>query len=134
MNRRVLFYCTLIASCAAFSLKKFSTRSANSRVHRGASLPTRKTVSQLQAASIAVSDIEELGKPVQYGPNLKIKGKVLTGWGVMYALVTFTLAVVVFPFMAVIALFCDLFGNRKVNSPVVVGIMRAESSYPSDGC
>lgn len=44
-----------------------------------------------------------LAKPVQYGPHVKIKGKILNMWGVMYALTTFTVAVVVLPFMIVLS-------------------------------
>mmetsp|Transcript_5910 Transcript_5910/g.6030 ORF Transcript_5910/g.6030 Transcript_5910/m.6030 type:complete len:356 (-) Transcript_5910:86-1153(-) len=54
-----------------------------------------------------------LSKPVLYGPHVKIKGKILNMWGVMYALTTFTVAVVVLPFMVVLSYISDLRGNGK---------------------
>ena len=44
---------------------------------------------------------------------MKIKGKILNTWGIMYALVTFAVAIVVLPFMGIMAGFADIFGNKK---------------------
>lgn len=55
--------------------------------------------------------------PVKLGPHLKIKGKVLTIWGVLYAISAFSIAVLVLPFMMILAAISDIRGNgarRKV--------------------
>lgn len=54
---------------------------------------------------------------VKVGPHLKIKGKVLTIWGIMYALSSFSIAVLVLPLMMILSVICDLRGNggkRKI--------------------
>jgi hypothetical protein len=66
------------------------------------------------AATLSVGDFSELATPVQYGPHLKIKGKVLNAWGILYALATFSVAVIVLPFMIVSSVLADLLGNGKV--------------------
>lgn len=51
--------------------------------------------------------------PIKVGPSLNIKGKLLTIWGVLYAVSTFVTALIVLPFMFISSKFCDLFGNKK---------------------
>jgi hypothetical protein len=115
MARGIVLLIALITSSAAFKFDKSAIRSAQlsaRSLSRGEI--TRRSTTQLSAASLSLDNIEDLGKPVAYGPHLKIKGKVLTGWGVMYALITFAIATLVFPFMLVLSFICDLFGNKKV--------------------
>ena len=61
------------------------------------------------------SGTTSLAQPIDPGPSIKIKGKTLNLWGILYALTTFSVASVVFPFMVVLTGFCDLFGNKKVS-------------------
>ena len=63
------------------------------------------------SASLVTTDYSSLAQPVPYGPHLTIKGKVLNGWGVLYALCVFSVAVLVLPFMFITATFADLTGN-----------------------
>lgn len=72
-------------------------------------------ITSLKAAATLSTDYSELATPVQYGPHLKIKGKVLNGWGIVYALVTFSIAVIVLPFMIVSSFFADITGNGPVS-------------------
>ena len=63
------------------------------------------------SASLVTTDYSSLAQPVPYGPHLTIKGKILNGWGVLYALCVFSVAVLVLPFMFITATFADLTGN-----------------------
>lgn len=67
------------------------------------------------AAALSVGDYSALATPVEYGPHLLIKGKVLNGWGILYALATFSVAVVVLPFMIISSVVADILGNGKVS-------------------
>ena len=54
---------------------------------------------------------------VKLGPHISIKGKILTAWGVLYAMSAFSVAVLVLPLMMMLAVICDIRGNssrRKV--------------------
>ena len=66
------------------------------------------------ATAFAADDYAALAKPVEYGPHLKIKGKVLNGWGLLYAFTTFSIATLVLPFMIVAAFVADMTGSGKV--------------------
>ena len=46
-----------------------------------------------------------MSRPVPFGPHLKIKGKILNIWGLMYALTTFTVALGTYVILCVVFLF-----------------------------
>ena len=76
------------------------------------------STTSLQAAAALTTgqgEFSDLAAPVPYGPHLTIKGKVLNGWGIVYAVVTFAVAVFVLPFMIVTSIFADLTGNGPVS-------------------
>ena len=58
--------------------------------------------------------LDFLAKPVSPGLHIKIKGRVLNGWGIFYALTTYIVAAITLPFMFVGAILSDLFGYKKV--------------------
>lgn len=69
-----------------------------------------------------------LSNPVSSGLALKIKGLSFNPWAVFYGLATVFTAVLVLPFMALSALLCDIFGDRKVKSSHF-GIIRICYAY-----
>eukprot|EP00607_Mallomonas_marina_P010571 CAMPEP_0182422382 /NCGR_PEP_ID=MMETSP1167-20130531/8049_1 /TAXON_ID=2988 /ORGANISM="Mallomonas Sp, Strain CCMP3275" /LENGTH=288 /DNA_ID=CAMNT_0024600395 /DNA_START=195 /DNA_END=1061 /DNA_ORIENTATION=+ len=66
-------------------------------------------------SSIAMpyNDNSQLYQPVNPGPHLNIKGKVINIWGVLYAISALSTAFITLPFMLILSLACDLFGDSK---------------------
>lgn len=62
--------------------------------------------------------LPQFAQPLKLGPHIRIKGKTLNGWGILYALTTFSIAVVVLPFMLTLAALSDLCGNKKQRRPL----------------
>ncbi len=52
--------------------------------------------------------------PLSYGPHMKVGGKVLNIWGLVYAVTSMLTALVMFPFMIVLSKVSDISGNGKV--------------------
>ena len=50
---------------------------------------------------------------VDPGRHILVKKKILNMWGLLYALSAFGIAVFMTPLMAVLAVFCDLFGDKN---------------------
>eukprot|EP01041_Mallomonas_annulata_P005245 gene5245-10495_t len=101
----VLIFISVIAEVRGFNLKPF-TRFV--------------TVSKLNALSItpnsgngALTINDALAKPINPGPHVNIKGKIINIWGIMYALSTMTTALITLPFMLVLTLMSDIFGDKK---------------------
>ena len=58
---------------------------------------------------------EEYEKPLNYGPlEIKIRGKVLTPWAIISAIVITSFSLAVFPFVLLFSIIADLAGNGKV--------------------
>ena len=66
--------------------------------------------------------VDRMSRPVNPWPAVKIKGKSLNHWGVMYALLTFAVAVTVMPFMMISSFLCDTLGNKAVSSLLCIGL------------
>jgi len=66
--------------------------------------------------------VDRMSRPVNPWPAVKIKGKSLNHWGVMYALLTFAVAVTVMPFMLISSFLCDTLGNKAVSSLLCIGL------------
>jgi len=58
--------------------------------------------------------LEKLSKPVDPGPHLRIKGRLLNLWGIVYAVNTLIAVIIMLPFMAIGALISDIIGQKKV--------------------
>ena len=58
--------------------------------------------------------LEKLAKPVDPGPHVRIKGRLLNLWGVMYAVNTLIAVIIMLPFMALGVLISDIIGQKKV--------------------
>jgi hypothetical protein len=120
----VLGSCAISASCYAFPSqlrhvgKRYGIRNAVNGI----------TSTSLQAAAaLPAGDYSELASPVPYGPHLMIKGKVLNAWGIVYALITFSVAVFVLPFMIITSFFADITGNGPVSRQLLNN--RASSQF-----
>ena len=116
-----------VLSCHGFTLPRIS--SINHRISQGlltkfGQLGSSRPVSSSgststalpAAATLTTTDYSSLAQPVPYGPHLSIKGKILNGWGVLYALCVFSVAVLVLPFMFVAATISDLPGISSSSS------------------
>ena len=65
----------------------------------------------LQASAITFNDME---KPIPSNPlSVRIKGKTLTPWGLLYAASILFYAILVLPIMSIGAALCDIFGDKK---------------------
>lgn len=65
----------------------------------------------LQAASL---NLEHMERPLAPNPlSIKVKGKTLTPWGLLYAASILFYAIIVLPFMSIGAFLCDTFGDKK---------------------
>ena len=74
-------------------------------------IDTTSTPLSLQAASLSLENME---KPLVPTPlSIKIKGKTLTPWGLLYAASILFYAIIVLPFMSIGAFLCDTFGDKK---------------------
>ena len=105
-----------ILACHGFTLPRISF--INHRISRVLIPKVESTPTALPAAaavSLTTTDYSSLAQPVPYGPHLSIKGKILNGWGVLYALCVFSVAVLVLPFMFVAATIADLTGRYSVS-------------------
>lgn len=99
----------LITSLALRMPRIGSVRTAITKSYK----PSVFTLSQLDAASVSISDTCSL--PADPGLlSLRIKGKVMNLWGLYCAIVTFTTALAVIPFVYISAVICDLQGEKKV--------------------
>ncbi len=83
--------------------------------HAGKRYGIRNHAPLQASAALAAGDYSELATPVPYGAHLKIKGKILNAWGIVYALITFSVAVFVLPFMIITSFFADITGNGPVS-------------------
>lgn len=57
--------------------------------------------------------LEKLARPIDPGPHLRIKGRLLNLWGIMYAVNTIIAVIIMLPFMAVGAIISDMSGRKK---------------------
>ena len=89
---------------------------------RARSAPVMQSASAV-LSSMGVVDrpqkwVDFMSQPVNPGVlSTLIKGKRLNGWGILYALSTFAIAVGVMPAMLLVTLLSDLLGNKKVRRP-----------------
>lgn len=88
-----------------------STRARSSPLASSVALGGDELFQQQQLNSAL---LEKLARPVDPGPHLRIKGRLLNLWGILYAVNTFIAVVIMLPFMALGTLFSDLFGYKKV--------------------
>jgi 1-acyl-sn-glycerol-3-phosphate acyltransferase len=94
-------------SVSGFQLNRFILTKKSSF---STSLSKFTSLSLSASTSIITTDLP----PVNPGPlSLKIKGKMITGWGLLYALSTLMYAIVVLPFMLLLATICDIIGEGK---------------------
>lgn len=108
----------LVLLLIASRVSAFRPPARLSSITRGASALQSTAAISLESYSGAIDRpekwIELMSKPVNPGLHTKIKGKLLNMWGVMYAVITFAVAVAVLPMMMVMATLSDLLGNKKV--------------------
>ena len=110
-----------LLGCHGFTLPRISF--VNHRISRGlitkfdprGSCSVESTTALPAAALTLTTDYSSLAQPVPYGPHLSIKGKILNGWGVLYALCVFSVAVLVLPFMFIAATIADLTGKLQIS-------------------
>lgn len=103
----LLFLLTVIFDCA--DVHSFSVASLK------VSIKPNKLSNRAKALTIDDPSNMESLNPVNPGIALKIKGKTLNFWGILYGLTTFSVALVVLPFMILLAKVCDLRGRQKVH-------------------
>ena len=112
-----------LSSSSSLSLSSSSSYQYNKRKNiiklNSLSIPIEgdKNKKNIDFKSILNPLLSSQSNPVRLGPHVKIKGKVLTIWGVLYALSAFSIAILVLPFMMTLAAICDMRGNgtkRKV--------------------
>lgn len=113
-----------LSGLGSLSLHKY-TDSATGLVRKTSSVLPLSSSFALSSADLPISGdsslavippIDPLTLPVQPGPHLKVKGKVLNFWGVFFALSVFVLAAAVLPIMGLVTVISDFIlrdGKRR---------------------
>ena len=81
---------------------------------------SRTSIVKLSKVLSADWNNDKILEPVPLGWHVRIRGKVLNAWGILYAVNTYLSTVLLYPFMLLVCVLCDLFGDSKVRSAAVL--------------